>query len=136
MWRASCVLFYQSGRRSRPPGTQLTGKASTLSCEFLLPSRTNSRALGIFETRSASTAVDRSATIIRHIAYVIAQGCTPPVGLSDDVHSGIPYFPTNIAGPTLGPASKASTESTDQLIPEAVGLAGAEGRLEALACCG
>src|SRR5271157_2876553 len=45
---ASCVLFYQSGRRSRHPRAPSTGKASTLSCEFLLFSRTNSRALGIF----------------------------------------------------------------------------------------
>src|SRR5271165_2110848 len=44
---ASCVLFYQSGRRSRHPRAPSTGKASTLSCEFLLFSRTNSRALGI-----------------------------------------------------------------------------------------
>src|SRR5271165_6446873 len=45
---ASCVLFYQSGRRSRHPRVPSTGKASTLSCEFLLFSRTNSRALGGF----------------------------------------------------------------------------------------
>src|SRR5208337_2151477 len=45
---ASCVLFYQSGRRSRHPRVPSTGKASILSCEFLLFSRTNSRALGIF----------------------------------------------------------------------------------------
>src|SRR5208337_838470 len=43
---ASCVLFYQSGRRSRHPRVPSTGKASILSCEFLLFSRTNSRALG------------------------------------------------------------------------------------------
>src|SRR5208283_3787476 len=43
---ASCVLFYQSGRRSRHPRAPSTGKTSTLSCEFLLFSRTNSRALG------------------------------------------------------------------------------------------
>ena len=40
------MLFYQSGRRSRHPRAPSTGKASTLSCEFLLFSRTNSRALG------------------------------------------------------------------------------------------
>src|SRR5208282_2243816 len=45
---ASCVLFYQSGRRSRHPRAPSTGKTSTLSCEFLLFSRTNSRALGTF----------------------------------------------------------------------------------------
>src|SRR5271157_3573359 len=45
---ASCVLSYQSGRRSRHPRAPSTGKASTLSCEFLLFSRTNSRALGRF----------------------------------------------------------------------------------------
>src|SRR5208337_811941 len=43
---ASCVLFYQSGRRSRHPRVPSTGKASILSCEFLLFSRTNSRELG------------------------------------------------------------------------------------------
>jgi len=43
---ASCVLFYQLGRRSRHPRAPSTGKASILSCEFLLFSRTNSRALG------------------------------------------------------------------------------------------
>src|SRR5208283_1959452 len=47
---ASCVLFYQSGRRSRHPRVPSTGKASILSCEFLLFSRTNSRALGNFCT--------------------------------------------------------------------------------------
>src|SRR5208337_384714 len=45
---ASCVLFYQSGRRSRHPRVPSTGKASILSCEFLLFSRTNSRAPGVF----------------------------------------------------------------------------------------
>src|SRR5208337_3349299 len=45
---ASCVLFYQSGGRSRHPRVPSTGKASILSCEFLLFSRTNSRALGNF----------------------------------------------------------------------------------------
>jgi hypothetical protein len=53
-----------------------------------------------------------------------------------EARRGILYFPTNIAGPTLGLASKASTEPTDPLIQEAVGLDGAEGRLEAPACCG
>src|SRR5271157_2751276 len=41
-----CVLFYQSGRRSRYPGARSTRKISTLSCEFLLSSRTISRAPG------------------------------------------------------------------------------------------
>ena len=48
------MLFYQSGRRSRHPRVPSTGKASTLSCEFLLFCALTLEALGKFDTGSFS----------------------------------------------------------------------------------
>src|SRR5208282_4679110 len=82
---ASCVLFYQSGRRSRHPRAPSTGKTSTLSCEFLLFSRTNSRALGnlcrIFLISFAVASRKRYNSIVDEGAVVVGNS---PLAAQDE----------------------------------------------------
>ena len=69
------MLFYQSGRRSRHPRAPLTGKASTLSCEFLLFSRTNSRSLGDYARNAGGPFAAR-----KFAAPIAGPGAQVPVG--------------------------------------------------------
>src|SRR5208283_90870 len=100
---ASCVLFYQSGRRSRHPRVPSTGKASILSCEFLLFSRTNSRALGFFLQQISHWHEDRSDLAVNESVGADCPGEAPDRGgvgppVPQEIDNSKPLLKLSVSG--------------------------------------